>query len=57
MYYVSFDQDCVSRLLIEYSKSREIELNRVFEEKFTRFEIIRVRKRHRSIFNISLLSL
>lgn len=57
MYYVSFDQDCVSRSLIEYSKSREIELNRVFEEKFTRFEIIRVRKQHRSIFNISLLSL
>lgn len=27
IYYVSFDDDCVSRLLIEYSKLREIELN------------------------------
>lgn len=27
IHYVSFDDDCVSRLLIEYSKLREIELN------------------------------
>lgn len=40
-FYVSFDEDCDSRLLIEYSKLRKIELNVCFliiirnEEKLT----------------------